>query len=71
MSDVKIEMVQQVPLERLPSYIGFCCREWELAYGHRGRCGLCGTVPTFPRHAEDPDHCNGAVLLPSELPAGL
>lgn len=46
---IVIEMVQQVPLEKLPTYIGVCCREWELVYGQGGRCGLCGTAPVFLR----------------------
>lgn len=38
------------PLERLPIYIGYCCREWPLAIGVKpGRCGLCGEVPTYLR----------------------
>lgn len=36
-------------VESIPTYIGFCCREWVLAIGHKGRCGLCGEVPTFLR----------------------
>lgn len=40
----------QTPLELPPTYIGYCCREWVLAAGaHRGRCGLCGEVPTYLR----------------------
>lgn len=37
--------------ERLPTYIGFCCREWILAAWHRdgGKCGLCGERPAYLR----------------------
>ena len=35
-------------------YIGFCCREWILAVGGNGSCGICGEVPEFLR-AYDPD----------------
>ena len=33
----------------IPTYIGVCCREWVLAVGGNGRCGLCGTVPVYLR----------------------
>ena len=36
-------------VELPPTYIGYCCREWVLAWGHKGRCGLCGEVPTYLR----------------------
>lgn len=36
-------------LPRIPTFIGKCCREWVLAVGGRGRCGLCGEVPTYLR----------------------
>ena len=38
-----------VPLPTVPTYIGVCCKEWVLAIGARGRCGLCGEVPTYLR----------------------
>lgn len=31
------------------AYVGLCCREWVLAVGGRGKCGLCGTVPVYLR----------------------
>lgn len=37
------------PLPRLHTYIGYCCREWILATGYAGRCGLCGERPTYLR----------------------
>lgn len=37
----------------LPTYIGFCCREWILTIGHKvGTCGYCGEVPTYLRDDE-------------------
>ena len=41
----------------LPTYIGFCCREWILALGHKvGRCGYCGERPVYLRQdTENPD----------------
>lgn len=39
----------------VPTYIGFCCREWTLAYMGRGKCGLCGEVPAFIRHDQPPE----------------
>lgn len=39
-------------LEKIPTYIGKCCREWVLAVGHKGRCGECGEVPTYLRPDE-------------------
>jgi hypothetical protein len=36
-----------------PTYIGYCCREWVLAAGHKGRCGLCGEIPTYLRPDEE------------------
>ncbi len=35
--------------EELPIYLGVCCREWILAFGHKGRCGLCGIEPVYVR----------------------
>jgi hypothetical protein len=33
-------------LERWPTYIGVCCREWPLAVGVPvGHCGICGERP--------------------------
>lgn len=37
------------PLPTVPTYVGYCCREWILALGFKGRCGLCGEVPTYLR----------------------
>lgn len=31
------------------TYVGVCCREWVLAVGVSGSCGLCGGVPVFVR----------------------
>ena len=36
-------------LPKLPTYIAKCCREWVMAIGHRGRCGICGEKPEFLR----------------------
>lgn len=37
----------------IPTYIGMCCREWDLAVGYPvGRCGLCGEKPTYLRPSE-------------------
>lgn len=37
----------------LPTYIGYCCREWILAMTNRaGRCGYCGEQPTYLRDDE-------------------
>lgn len=33
----------------VPRYVGWCCREWILAVGVRGTCGLCGETPTYLR----------------------
>jgi hypothetical protein len=50
MSEPTIRIHRQSPLERVPTYIGFCCREWPLPIGYPpGRCGLCGERPTFLR----------------------
>lgn len=46
---VKITVHRMVPLPPIPTYIGVCCREWVLAVGFRGRCGLCGEVPVYLR----------------------
>lgn len=36
--------------EKLPTYIGFCCREWILAIlAPVGTCGYCGQRPTYLR----------------------
>jgi hypothetical protein len=35
------------------TYIGYCCREWVMAYGYpAGRCGYCGERPTYLREDE-------------------
>lgn len=48
----------------LPTYIGYCCREWILALAHKpGRCGYCGERPTYLR----PD--TGNPEWPHELPS--
>ena len=43
----------------LPTYIGFCCREWILAismWDKTGRCGYCGERPTYLRPGDgNPD----------------
>jgi len=44
--------VRELPLVSPPTYIGRCCREWVLAVGARGRCGLCGEVPEYVRPDE-------------------
>lgn len=31
------------------TFIGYCCREWVLAVGGKGSCGLCGERPTYLR----------------------
>lgn len=31
------------------TYYGRCCREWLLAVGAYGRCGLCGKAPSYDR----------------------
>lgn len=41
--------VHEPPLPFVPTFIGVCCREWVLALGFRGRCGLCGEIPTYVR----------------------
>lgn len=34
----------------VPTYIGYCCREWVMVLGVRpGRCGLCEEIPTYLR----------------------
>lgn len=38
----------------VPTYIGACCREWTLAYGGRGTCGICEQVPVYVRHDQPP-----------------
>lgn len=37
--------------DRLPTYIGYCCREWIMpAIAQQpGRCGYCGERPTYLR----------------------
>lgn len=38
------------------TYIGFCCREWPMAFGYPvGRCGICGEAPEYKR---DDDQCS-------------
>lgn len=50
MSEPTIRYYKREPLEKLPTYIGECCREWPLVIGLvPGRCGLCGERPTFKR----------------------
>lgn len=50
MSDPSIHVHHQNPLDKLPVYIGVCCREWPMPIGYMpGRCGLCGERPTFLR----------------------
>lgn len=49
---VNITIVQQFPLERIPTWIGSCeCpgREWIMAIGRGGRCPHCGTGIGFVR----------------------
>lgn len=61
---VNIKIVQQIPLEPFPYYIGICCQEWPLALGHSpGRCGECGQKPTFLRR--------GPVLDQGASPASV
>ncbi len=46
MSEPTVRVHRQADLDRWPTYIGVCCREWELAIGVPvGRCGLCGKKP--------------------------
>ena len=41
------------PAHYTPTWIGYCCREWVMAYGYKsGRCGLCGETPTYLREGE-------------------
>ena len=43
------------PLPQLPTYVGFCCREWILVYGFSGTtCGYCGERPTYLRENDAP-----------------
>jgi hypothetical protein len=35
------------------TYIGYCCREWVLAYGITGKCGICGQVPKYLRDDDE------------------
>lgn len=44
--------VRELPLHKVPTYIGKCCREWVLALAARGKCGLCGEVPVYVRPDE-------------------
>jgi hypothetical protein len=44
------------PLPKVPTYIGRCCREWVLAIGAKGRCGLCGEKPTYSRPDPNSPH---------------
>lgn len=47
--------VRRVPLPKLPTYVGVCCREWDMPMtGRPGRCGICGEVPVFLRDADKP-----------------
>jgi hypothetical protein len=51
MAEIEIRVIQQEPLERVPTIKGVCCREWDLMLGMgAGRCGLCGgtCVPIGP-----------------------
>lgn len=33
-----------------PTWIGVCCREWEMAFGFGGgKCGICGQSPVYLR----------------------
>lgn len=41
-------------------FVGLCCREWILAFGGKGRCGLCGEIPQYLR-PYDPDADGVAV----------
>jgi hypothetical protein len=52
MSAVIARVHRAIPLPKVPTYIGACCREWVLALGYRGRCGLCSEVPTYLRPDE-------------------
>ena len=49
MMDIITHVRHATRIEKVPTYIGFCCRELVLAIGHKGRCGLCGEVPEFLR----------------------
>lgn len=43
----------------IPTYIGYCCREWVLAIGSTtmAACGLCGETPTYRRpDTDNPDY---------------
>lgn len=44
-----------VPLPKLPTVIGLCCREWVLAVGSStlAPCGYCGQKPTYLRPDTD------------------
>lgn len=43
----------QIEAHYTPTWIGYCCREWELSYiAPPGRCGLCGERPTYVRPGE-------------------
>lgn len=49
-----IRIHKQTPLERLPTVIVRCCREWPVAVtghpgGSWGRCGICGERPVYER----------------------
>ena len=48
-----VHVRDQPTLGTVPTYIGFCCREWVLAVGQHGTCGLCGQIPTFLRPDTD------------------
>jgi hypothetical protein len=56
MSDPTIHVYRKNPLEKWPTYIGYCCREWPLAIGMPvGRCGICGERPTYLRDDKPKD----------------
>lgn len=56
MTDIEdVYPVRRIPLPKLHTFIGKCCREWVLAYGGRGTCGLCGERPVFVRHDWPPE----------------
>jgi hypothetical protein len=64
MTEPTIRIYRQSPLDRIPTYIGRCCREWPMPVGLKpGRCGLCGERPEFVRVDNDPiDRCDGCNM---------
>jgi hypothetical protein len=51
MSEPTILIHRQSPLVRIPTYVGVCCREWDMPIGVApGRCGLCGQKPKPKEH---------------------